>query len=200
MECKIRKRPVVCRSVLQQDSGETEQTSKAGAWGDECLVGGTKEYFAGGGSSWCTTGSSTSGWCYVRWRGIEVDWDRRHRAARGWDHDRAGRDLNSASWDLGGAGWDLNGAGWDFDGAGGDLNGGGWDLYNAGNLDGDDRGSGADDWNATSVDDFIAGIWQGNGACVWNRRAAGDSGDGGNWRGVDNRGRDVCRREAIFFN
>lgn len=194
MECKIRKRPVVCRFLLQQDSGETEQTSKAGTWGDECLVGGTKEYLAGGGGSWDTTGSSSSRWCYVSWRGIGVDWDRGHRSARGWDH--------GDGWDHDGAGWDLCCAGWDLNGSGWDLNGGGWDLYNAGNLDGDDGGAGADDGDAASVYDFIAGIWHGEGACVRDRRAAGDGGDGGNWGGVDNcgRGRDVCRRLAISSN
>lgn len=105
-------------------------------------------------------------------------------------------------------GWDLDGAGWDRD------------LHDAGgNLDGDDRGPGADDWNAARVDDFTAGkflgnsacvddftagvchgkgaciddltagICHGNSACVWDRRATGDC---GNWGGIDDSGRNVC--------
>ena len=97
-----------------------------------------------------------------------IDWDGGHRAARGWD---------------------LNGAGWDFCNTGGDL------YDTGGNLDGDDRGSGADDRDATCVDDFIAGVCHGDSACVWDRRAAGD---GGNWGGVYDSGRNVRGRVAIF--
>lgn len=171
-------------SLLQENSGETEQTSKAGSWCGKYLVGGSKERLAACGGCWSTTGSSTGWWCYVGWRGIEVDRDRGDWAAGGWDLDSAGRDFDNA-------GWDFDSAGWDFDRDG-------WNLYNAGgNLDGDDRGSGADDWDAASVHYFIASICHGDGARVWDRRAAGD---GGNWGGVDNGGRDVCRRVAIFSN
>ena len=94
MQCKLRKHQSL--SLLQQNSGETEQTSNAGARCGECLVGGTKEWLVGRCSCRSATGSGAS-WRSIRRRTIEEDWDRGHWAACGWD--------------LHGTGWDPNNAG-----------------------------------------------------------------------------------------